>query len=191
MISYQEFILVILYMVMTYNIIALKYSRSRGFSYLSRTSRAFLVALHVFIVITNIFLYLWLISKDFNTVQGVFRVSGMILFTAGIFLILWGIYSLKRAVFIPDENFIKTGPFALVRHPMYLGGIIGALGIAAFAGSLFGLLYTIILAAVLSHIADSEEKDLLIRFGSQYEKYKGKVPKIFPFELKNRNRHYF
>ncbi len=166
---------------MTYNIIALKYRRSRCFSSFSRASRVFLVALHVFIVITNIFLYVWLISKDFNTVHGVFKVSGMILFTAGIFLIFRGIYSLKSAVFIPDESFIKTGPFALVRHPMYLGGIIGALGIAVFAGSLFGLLYTVILAAVLSHIANSEEEDLLKRFGSEYEKYKGKVPKIFPF----------
>ncbi len=107
-------------------------------------------------------------------------VSGIILLTVGIFLIIWGIYSLKRAVFIPDKSFIKSGPFALVRHPMYLGGIIGAFGIAIFAGSLFGLLYTIILAAVLSHIANSEEEDLLTRFGSEYEVYKGKVPKIFP-----------
>lgn len=181
MISYQEFILIIFYMVMTYTIIALKYRRSRSFSSFSRTFRTFLVALHVFIVMTNILLYFWLISKDFNTVHGVFRVSGMIVFAAGIFLIFWGINSLQRAVFIPDESFIKTGPFALVRHPMYLGGIIGALGIAVFAGSPFGLLYAIILASVLSYIANSEEEDLLLRFGNEYEIYKGKVPKIFPF----------
>ncbi len=63
---------------------------------------------------------------------------------------------------------------------MYFGGIMGALGIAVFSGSLFGLLYSLILSAALSHIADAEEENLEARFGREYEDYKRKVPKIFP-----------
>ncbi len=180
MISYPEFVLIISYMVITYNIIALKYRRSWRFSTFDTASRIFLVSLHIFIVITNILLYFWLISKDLNPVHPAFRASGLLIFAAGSFYIFWGIFSLRRAVFVPETRLIETGPFAHARHPMYFGGIIGAFGIAIFAGSISGLLYSLILWAVLSHIADAEEDDLTARFGREYEEYKRKVPKIFP-----------
>ncbi len=180
MISYLEFILINLYMVLTYHIIALKYKKSRSFPYLSRASRTFLVSLHAFIVITNILLYFWLISKDFNPVSVVLSVLGIILFAVGLFIIYWGSYSLRKAVFIPENKLVTTGAFALVRHPMYLGGITGAFGLALFAGSVLGFIYSLILALVLSHIADSEEEDLRARFGQEYVEYQRKVSKIFP-----------
>ncbi|MBE0522549.1 MAG: hypothetical protein IBX39_09840, partial [Candidatus Methanoperedenaceae archaeon] len=49
-----------------------------------------------------------------------------------------------------------------------------------FAGSLAGVLYSIILAFVLSRIADAEEMDLIARFGQEYIRYGKKVPKLFP-----------
>ncbi len=180
MTDYLEFVLITSYMVITYNIIALKYRRSMGFSDFSGASKVFLVAIHVFIVISNIVLYFWMISKDLNSVHAAFRISGLLLFAAGSFFIFWGIHSLRKAVFVPGTKLIESGPFALVRHPMYFGGIIGAFGTAIFSGSLFGLLYSLILSAVLSHIADAEEEDLIARFGRDYEEYKRKVPKIFP-----------
>lgn len=180
MISYLGFILIILYMAITYHIIALKYRKSSGFSYLSYVSRTFLVSLHVFIVITNILLYFWLISKDFYSVPVALRVFGIVVFFIGLFIIFWGSYSLRKAVFVPENKLIARGPFAYVRHPMYLGGIIGAFGLAVFAGSLLGLVYSFFLAVVLSHIADAEEEELEMRFGREYVEYKKKVPKLFP-----------
>ncbi len=67
MTGYLEFVLITSYMVITYNIIALKYRRSMGFSAFSSASKAFLVSIHVFIVISNILLYFWMISKDLNS----------------------------------------------------------------------------------------------------------------------------
>ncbi|VVB88932.1 Phospholipid methyltransferase [uncultured archaeon] len=180
MISYLEFILIISYMAITYHIIALKYRKSRGFPYFSRISRTFLVSLHAFIVITNILLYFWLISKDFNPISVILSAIGIILFAAGLYIIYWGSYSLRKAVFIPENKLVTTGAFARVRHPMYLGGIIGAFGLALFAGSVLGFIYSFILALILSHIADSEEKDLRARFGQEYVEYQKKVPKLFP-----------
>ena len=180
MISYLEFILITSYMAITYHIIAFKYKKSRGFPYFSRTSRTFLVSLHAFIVITNILLYFWLISKDFNPASVIFSALGIVLFAAGLFIIYWGSYSLRKAVFIPENKLLTIGAFARVRHPMYLGGITGAFGLALFAGSVLGFIYSFILAFVLSHIADSEEEDLRARFGQEYVEYQRKVPKIFP-----------
>jgi hypothetical protein len=79
----------------------LKYLRSAGFSSSSSVSKLFLVGIHVIIVITNITLYFWLISKDIRPEHDVFRVMGLLVFAGGIFIIIWGMYSLSKEVFIP------------------------------------------------------------------------------------------
>lgn len=167
-------------MVITYHIIALKYRNSTGFSGFTPGSKMFWVSLHVFIVSTNIFLYLWFISKDFTPVHFLLRASGILLFALGLFIIFWGMYSLRKAVFVPGNKLVIAGPFKFIRHPMYLGGIMGALGLAVFAGSLPGAVYSFVLALVLSHIADAEEDELRARFGEEYGEYGKLVPKLFP-----------
>jgi protein-S-isoprenylcysteine O-methyltransferase Ste14 len=177
---YFDFILITLYMVITYQIIALKYRKSTGFSGFTPGSKVFWVSLHVFIVSTNIFLYLWFISKDFNPVHVLLRASGLLLFAAGLLFIFWGMYTLQKAVFVPENKLVAAGPYRFVRHPMYSGGVIGAFGLAVFAGSVLGAVYSLVLALVLSHIADAEEEELRVRFGKVYLDYRKIVPKLFP-----------
>ncbi len=181
--TYFEFFLITIYMVITYHIIALKYKKSRFYSHFNDISKITIVGFHVFIVITNILLYLWLISKDFNPISIVLEVFGILMFAAGIFIIFWSMYSLRKEVFVPENKLIVKGPYLFVRHPMYLGGIIGAFGLALFAGSLIGLIYSSILALILSRIAEYEEEDLRARIGEEYEKYKKKVPKLYPLKI--------
>lgn len=177
---YFEFILVTSYMVITYHIIALKYRKSIGFSGFTPGSKVFWVSLHVFIVSTNILFYFWFVSKDFKPVHFLLRASGILLFVVGLFIIFRSMYSLRKAVFIPGNKLIAAGPYKYVRHPMYLGGITGAFGLALFAGSLFAMVYSFILALVLSRIAEAEEENLIAKFGKEYEEYKRKVPKLLP-----------
>ncbi len=179
---YIEFAFIIAYMIITYHIIALKYRNSYVFAGLNRILKILLVLLHLFIVISNIFLYLWAILLDFNPINIIFTASGILMLAAGLFMIFWGIYALGKAVFVPGNRLTAEGPFAIVRHPMYLGGIIGAVGLAVFAGSLLGLIYSVSLALVLSRIADAEEEDLQARFGMEYIEYKKRVPKLFPIK---------
>jgi len=177
---YLEFVLITSYMVITYHIIALKYRKSIGFPAFSKSSKIFWVSLHMFIVSTNIILYIYLISKDFNPVHVLLRASGFLVFAVGLFLIFWGAYSLRKEVFVPGNKLVVTGAYKFVRHPMYLGGVAGAFGLALLAGSLFGAVYSFMLALVLSRIADAEEEDLRARFGEAYIEYKRKVPKLLP-----------
>ncbi len=96
----------------------------------------------------------------------------------GLLFILWGVYTLREAVFVPENKLVAAGPYRFVRHPMYSGGIIGAFGLALFAGSVLGAVYSFVLALVLSHIADAEEEELMERFG-EYVEYARRVPKLF------------
>ncbi len=63
-----------------------------------------------------------------------------------------------------------------VKGNVFLGGIIGALGLALFAGSLPGTVYSFVLALVLSHIADAEEEDLRARVGKEMLSMRGRFP---------------
>lgn len=181
--DYLTFGLIVSYMVVTYRIIAVKYRISHNFRRFSYRSKTFLVVLHVFIVVTNIFLYFWLILRDFNPFSVVFLSLGVLLFVAGVFIVFWGAYFLRKTVFIPGDRLIMTGPFALIRHPVYLGGIVGAVGLAVFAWSLQAVIYSIVLGSVLSYIADAEEGDLAARFGLEYTEYAKRVPKLLPRRL--------
>lgn len=92
-------------------------------------------------------------------------------------------YYLIKEVFVHENKLRVKGPYAFIRHPMYLGWIIGALGLALSANSLIGLIYSFILALVLSRIAEYEEEDLRTRIGQEYVEYINKVPKLFPFRM--------
>jgi protein-S-isoprenylcysteine O-methyltransferase Ste14 len=177
---YADFFIIILYMVITYHIIALKYRKSTGFSVFTPGSKIFWVSLHVFIVSTNIILYFWFISKDFNPAHPLIRVLGLLLFATGLIFIFWGAYTLRKAVFVPENKLVAAGPYRFVRHPMYSGGVIGAFGLAVFAVSALGAVYSFVLALVLSHIADAEEEELRARFGEECVEYGKKVPKLLP-----------
>jgi nitrous oxidase accessory protein len=167
--------------------IAFKYKRH--FSRFGDLSRKAIIGFQVFIIIINILLYLELISLYFMPIINVFNLTilitlafiGLLIFLLGAFIIFWGIYLLIKEVFIHGNKLIEKGPYKFVRHPLYLGWIIGTLGLALSANSLIGLIYSLILALILSHIAEYEEQDSRTRIGDEYMEYMKKVPRLFPF----------
>lgn len=57
-----------------------------------------------------------------------------------------------------EQRVISTGPYSLVRHPMYSGGLVFLLGIPLALGSLWALLIFVLLLPVLVlRIADEEK----------------------------------
>ncbi len=58
----------------------------------------------------------------------------------------------------PDQKVISTGPYALVRHPMYAAALVMLLGIPIALGSRWGLLvFVAILPALLWRLFDEEK----------------------------------
>ena len=85
----------------------------------------------------------------------------------------------KGKSFVHTTRVVDTGIYAVVRHPQYLGGIL-----AIFVATL--LLYPHWLFAVLGVAGaliiywstGEEEKRLLERFGSEYQAYMQRVPRM-------------
>ncbi len=87
----------------------------------------------------------------------------------------------------------RSGPYALTRHPLYLGSAIMGVGFAVAAHS---IPVAMLVAAYLGVTAAirSEEAHLLDKFGSAYLDYRGggigAVPRRFSLERMLRNREY-
>lgn len=74
----------------------------------------------------------------------------------------------------PDQRVISTGPYALVRHPMYAGALVMLLGIPIALGSWRGVLVMVaVLPALIWRLID-EEKFLASNLPG-YREYQQKV----------------
>jgi protein-S-isoprenylcysteine O-methyltransferase Ste14 len=73
-----------------------------------------------------------------------------------------------------DQCVISTGPYALVRHPMYIGALVMLVGVPLALGSLWGLVAIIPMTLVLIARLLDEEK-FLTRNLAGYSEYQNKV----------------
>lgn len=80
-----------------------------------------------------------------------------------------------------DQKVISTGPYALIRHPMYLGALVLLIGVPPALGSWWGLLTIIPMTIILIWRLLDEEK-FLARNLSGYAEYQATVRyRLAPF----------
>lgn len=177
------YVFAVFYLAITFQFIAWKYQTKDVYFRFMRWGKIILVFMHVTIVLSNIILFMFFIASDIHSTVEIVKTLGFLFFVTGVILLLSGFVSLGSRVFAPSENdSLKiTGTYGFVRHPMYLGGIIGAFGLSCIAGSMLGLVYTLVLGLVLADIANAEERDLINRFREEYVEYTRKVPRLNPF----------
>jgi protein-S-isoprenylcysteine O-methyltransferase Ste14 len=80
-----------------------------------------------------------------------------------------------------DHELVTSGPYALVRHPIYTGLLLGFLGSAFALGQWRGLLAVAIVALALLRKYRLEERWMRERFGVVYDAYRARVKALVPF----------
>lgn len=75
---------------------------------------------------------------------------------------------------------VRTGAYRIVRHPIYGGLILMALGWALIVNGSLTLLYVFALVFILDAKTRSEERWLIARFDA-YREYRQRVRKLIPF----------
>jgi protein-S-isoprenylcysteine O-methyltransferase Ste14 len=78
---------------------------------------------------------------------------------------------------------ITSGPYALVRNPLYVGNMLLYAGVGIMSMALFPWLLIVAVAwfyLQYSLIVRREEEYLAARFGTEYETYCRNVPRFFP-----------
>ena len=104
---------------------------------------------------------------------------GYVLLFLGIGLFIEGWRELYRA---HGQGRLATDQlYGLVRHPQYTGLFIGLFGEGVVHWpTIFSLTLFPIIILAYTLLAYREEKDMLAKFGGQYEAYRRRVPMFFP-----------
>ena len=88
---------------------------------------------------------------------------------------LWSGSITKKA----SHRIVDTGPYAIVRHPIYTGLLLAVLATAAAKGTLFGIVGALLITVGLWMKARFEERWLSQELGAAaYDVYRHKVPML-------------
>lgn len=111
--------------------------------------------------------------------------NGMLIESAGIFLAVVAIFTMKPGNFNitprikPNGVLVTSGPYRLIRHPMYLAQIIVVIPLVVDYFSWYRLAAILLLIVDLLVKIVYEEKRLLNHF-SAYQEYAQKTKKLIP-----------
>jgi protein-S-isoprenylcysteine O-methyltransferase Ste14 len=114
--------------------------------------------------------------------------TGVAIVAAGFAFTIWarvhlganwsGIVTVKR-----DHTLVTSGPYAIVRHPIYTGLLLAFAGTALALGELRGVLAVALAAASLWRKLRLEERWMTEQFGDAYQRYRCRVRALVPFLL--------
>jgi protein-S-isoprenylcysteine O-methyltransferase Ste14 len=107
-------------------------------------------------------LVLWLAQPTWTTLA-----RGAVFAMAGEALRIWAAGHLEKS-----KEVTRSGPYAYMRHPLYLGSALIAVGIAvAGASRIASLLIALYIGTTLPAAVLSEERHLREKFGAAYDSY--------------------
>jgi protein-S-isoprenylcysteine O-methyltransferase Ste14 len=81
---------------------------------------------------------------------------------------------------------VDSGPYAIVRHPIYAGIILSAFATGIAERRLLAMLGAALIAAGLWLRSRLEERFLTTELGPAYEAYARRVPMLIPFGARKR-----
>jgi protein-S-isoprenylcysteine O-methyltransferase Ste14 len=106
---------------------------------------------------------------------------GVVIFTFGAGLAAWGwiLFRRARTTRVPGEastTLVRSGPYRLMRNPMYVGLTVAYVGEAAILHQIVPLVLLALTIAYLNQVVIPVEEDRLRAvFGAEYEQYQNDV----------------
>jgi protein-S-isoprenylcysteine O-methyltransferase Ste14 len=80
-----------------------------------------------------------------------------------------------------NNSVFQDGPYSMMRHPLYTFSTIGVAGFGLMLGSvLLTVALTLVFFLILSVTASKEEGYLRAQFGTAYDDYAARVPRMIP-----------
>lgn len=124
-----------------------------------------------------------------TTARAILLTAGTVLYVAGLSLALWARLTLGRMYYVStslgaqlqsEHQLVNRGPFALVRHPMYLGILVAVLGGLLIYRTWTGIFLLVVFVPSFLLRARREEEVLAAEFGEQWQEYCRRVPAWIP-----------
>jgi len=126
------------------------------------------------------------LSARFVPATPLWQDIGVALTVAGVAFAIWSRFYLGRnwsaKVTVKEEHeLIRTGPYSVVRHPIYSGFLLGILGTAVYSGQWNGLVALALILISWKIKTAREESFMESEFGEQYVQYRRDVKSLVPF----------
>jgi protein-S-isoprenylcysteine O-methyltransferase Ste14 len=104
--------------------------------------------------------------------------AGLVLAALGAALVAWSARQLGRSLTpfpkpTPEGELVQAGPFRVIRHPIYVGGVLVFAGLS-LVFSVYGVALTAVLAVFWLFKARLEERLLAERF-PEYAEYRSRT----------------
>ncbi len=111
---------------------------------------------------------------------------GLALALLGILFTIWARFFIGRdwsawVTIKQDHRLIRSGPYSIVRHPIYSGILLGLLGTAIVIGELRCLIGLALAVIGFRQKSLIEEHFMAEQFGAEYGRYKRDVKALVPF----------
>jgi protein-S-isoprenylcysteine O-methyltransferase Ste14 len=114
------------------------------------------------------------------------RVVGFAAALVGLLFGLWARIYLGRSwdAFISlkqNHKLLQSGPYSIVRHPIYAGFMLALIGSALTFGHLRSFVATALVVVAWVYKSGLEEMFLIDHFGAEYEEYRHRVKRLIPY----------
>ncbi|MCQ3938409.1 MAG: hypothetical protein DPW18_15375 [Chloroflexi bacterium] len=115
-------------------------------------------------------------------------IFGSLSYFFGMAFVLWGRLALGKNYFVStgfgaqlfaDHQLITTGPYAIVRHPMYAGLMLASIG-ALLLYNTWTTLFFVFFSPLTMLRVRQEETALSAEFGEEWKEYCRRVPAFIP-----------
>jgi len=152
--------------------------------YFERSVLVFVLAIVALIAIRLVAPGLLIVRVIPNTVPT--GPAGIILTTAGLLFATWarihlGKYWSSMVMIKTGHHLIRTGPYRIVRNPMYAGMLAALVGGAVAAGELLAFVFVGIIVIGIWLKITAEEEILQEKFGGEYTRFKREVKSLIPY----------
>lgn len=112
--------------------------------------------------------------------------TGVAIVALGLSFSIWARLHLGRnwsgtVTLKENHELIRSGPYSLVRHPIYTGLLLGFVGSAVSRDEWRGVLAVVIVFLALWRKFRLEERWMVETFGDAYRRYRNEVPALIPF----------
>jgi protein-S-isoprenylcysteine O-methyltransferase Ste14 len=117
---------------------------------------------------------------------------GIAIILVGVSIRVWATRHIGRRmpwIKKKGKKLVNTGPYAMVRNPLYIANIMVAIGLSVLSELMWFIPIVFLYLFIIYHlVALYEEKKLSERWGDEYRAYLNEVPRWVP---KLRNLHQY
>ena len=111
--------------------------------------------------------------------------TGFALTSIGLGFALWARFAIGRnwggLITVQEgHKIVRSGPYSIVRHPIYSGFMLATLGTAIVFGTVGGLVSTALVVLSWGYKSRLEERYMIQQFGTEYKDYRRDVKELIP-----------